>query len=487
MKLKHLHIPDYYILKDFNINFTENLSVIIGENGSGKSSIIEVLAYIFGHLHKYFVLGDKTAEFIDNYEIEYDTMFNEKVYSIYIKSQYVNQKTNTFNPIIKINQQEYTISKIDAEFGGFSIFLPSKVILYYSGVTDHLQQLNEHFAIKYRNKLIKDGNQYTLTPLLLPIENPFVYVKKEYLPILLISLLLLDTPQASKLLKLLDFDFDGCDISIVLHRPEWAKTDWNELWGIRGSVSEAFVKLLTEHAISTIYQEHGKDKERGVVRFDFVGQLMIKELFSTIDSASKTAFSIFDMLLCSDLLHNINITWKKDQEQISIDRLSEGQKQLLLTWGMSMVWGEKNLLFLYDEPDVSLHPKWQRDFAKNIQFALKEESSAVITTHSPSVVSDMQKDQVKLIRDGKLISKAFNTYGKKIETLLIDYFGLDSTRNNDIANRIVRLRSMIAHNQTDSPEFQSDLTELKTILGVDDEDILLIESEFIRKKYAKNQ
>ena len=66
MRLKSLYIKDYKILQDFHINFTSNLSVLIGENGSGKSSIIECLAYIFGHLHKFFVLNDKTAEFISN-------------------------------------------------------------------------------------------------------------------------------------------------------------------------------------------------------------------------------------------------------------------------------------------------------------------------------------------------------------------------------------------------------------------------------------
>lgn len=71
MKLKSLYIKDYNILQDFSIDFTSNLSVLIGENGSGKSSIIECLAYIFGHLHKYFVLEDKTAEFINGYKISY--------------------------------------------------------------------------------------------------------------------------------------------------------------------------------------------------------------------------------------------------------------------------------------------------------------------------------------------------------------------------------------------------------------------------------
>ena len=79
MYIKSLYIKDYNLLQDFNIDFKNNLSILIGENGSGKSSIIECLAYIFGHLHKYFVLGDKTAEFIDGYRIEYE-INNENVF-----------------------------------------------------------------------------------------------------------------------------------------------------------------------------------------------------------------------------------------------------------------------------------------------------------------------------------------------------------------------------------------------------------------------
>lgn len=99
MKLKSLYIKDYNILQDFSIDFTSNLSVLIGENGSGKSSIIECLAYIFGHLHKYFVLEDKTAEFINGYKISYSL----NNLDVFIESRYVMSETNTFNPIIIIN------------------------------------------------------------------------------------------------------------------------------------------------------------------------------------------------------------------------------------------------------------------------------------------------------------------------------------------------------------------------------------------------
>ena len=173
MKLKSLYIKDYNILQDFSIDFTSNLSVLIGENGSGKSSIIECLAYIFGHLHKYFVLEDKTAEFINGYKISYSL----NNLDVFIESRYVMSETNTFNPIIIINGSEVTTSEIKRTYPDFS-FLPTKIVLSYSGITDRLRLLSKHFEEKFIKKIIRLNNPYSLIPLNLPTENPFIYIKK---------------------------------------------------------------------------------------------------------------------------------------------------------------------------------------------------------------------------------------------------------------------------------------------------------------------
>ena len=57
-QIHSLWVKDFYKLKNFHIQFNSNISVLIGENGSGKSTVIECIADIFGHLYKYFVLGD---------------------------------------------------------------------------------------------------------------------------------------------------------------------------------------------------------------------------------------------------------------------------------------------------------------------------------------------------------------------------------------------------------------------------------------------
>lgn len=43
MKIKSLHVNKYRALKEFIINFNEDVNVIIGENGTGKTSILELI------------------------------------------------------------------------------------------------------------------------------------------------------------------------------------------------------------------------------------------------------------------------------------------------------------------------------------------------------------------------------------------------------------------------------------------------------------
>ena len=274
MNIKSLYIKDYNILQDFSINFTSNLSVLIGENGSGKSSVLECIAYIFGHLHKYFVLDDKTADFIDGYKIVY--IING--YDIFIESKYVSSKTNTFKPIIKINDEELSISQIKSRFGGFNMFLPEKVILSYSGITERLKELNEHFEIKLIRNIAKYNNTYSLKPLILPNDNPFLYVKKEFISYIVLSLFVLNTKESNGVLKSLGIDINGCTTTIQIKKPSWAKSknqkNNNNLWGVTKIALDLF-RGLNDVGILTKKTEG----EKGPIEFfyEFYGSNMIQD------------------------------------------------------------------------------------------------------------------------------------------------------------------------------------------------------------------
>jgi ABC-type multidrug transport system ATPase subunit len=251
------------------------------------------------------------------------------------------------------------------------------------------------------------------------------------------------------------------------------------LWGISGKIAEDLFEGLFAFAISEEIENQNK------IEYELYGSLMVRDLFGShykLDSSNVLLF--LDTLLCDDLLESIDITWG---DGFSIDKLSEGEKQIILSIGLSLVLNKKNILFLLDEPDISLHPKWQQDFISNFTKGLNEESMAVITTHSPSVASDLFDNNLYLIRKGKIITKAFKYYGKNVDDILCDYFGLESTRNKDVAKRINYLWEKINNNEFDNAEFKRKKDELKRIIGSDDPEITAMELDILRKSNEKDK
>lgn len=487
MKIKSIYVPDFMILNDFKIEFEvkKNLAVIIGDNGSGKSTLLEVIAYIFGHLHKYFVLGDKTAEFIDKYEIEFYSIYRDRQYKVYLKSVYVNQKTNTFKPIIKIDDEEISISNIDKLYGGFKNFLPSRIAVYYAGEANYLRTLCEHFESKFINEIIKDKNPYSLVPLKLPVERPFYYIKKQYLGIILTSLLA--NTNDNQIIQFLgdmigDVNISNAEVKIVLKKPEWANKRNDNLWGINSKLVEQFIDKLN---VKANYVD-STDTENEIA-YSFFGTIDLIPLFNEFSAERDFSFILLDTLLFNGILSHISVDFKlKDGSIINSERLSEGQRQFIVTGGLGILWkAMPNKLFLYDEPDVFLHPKWQRKYIPFIQDFF-DNSFALITTHNPSLVSDVKREQVFLFRYGKIIHKSMKTYGQKLEQLFIDYFGLDSTRNIESSELFDSLYLMIEKKQQYSLLFIEQYKRLENIVGKDDNEFLLLTLE-LRRADEKNR
>ncbi|HGM9747853.1 TPA: AAA family ATPase [Proteus mirabilis] len=82
---------------------------------------------------------------------------------------------------------------------------------------------------------------------------------------------------------------------------------------------------------------------------------------------------------------------KVSRENIRIEHLSSGERQLLYI--LSRVANTKNkaAFFLMDEPEISLHLNWQEKLISSIK-KLNENCQIIIVTHSPAIVMDGYMD-----------------------------------------------------------------------------------------------
>lgn len=74
------------------------------------------------------------------------------------------------------------------------------------------------------------------------------------------------------------------------------------------------------------------------------------------------------------------------QKGLNINLLSSGEKQILIL--LTYIKYRKETLFLIDEPELSLHVKWQEEFLNAIERVKRTGTQLLIATHSPEIIGD---------------------------------------------------------------------------------------------------
>lgn len=71
---------------------------------------------------------------------------------------------------------------------------------------------------------------------------------------------------------------------------------------------------------------------------------------------------------------------------LPLHRLSSGEKQLLIVLGEALLQEKKPWVYIADEPELSLHVRWQESLVDNLR-SINPNSQIIFATHSPDVVS----------------------------------------------------------------------------------------------------
>jgi ABC-type transport system involved in cytochrome c biogenesis ATPase subunit len=103
----------------------------------------------------------------------------------------------------------------------------------------------------------------------------------------------------------------------------------------------------------------------------------------------------------------IRIRLKKNDESVTFRELSEGEQQLLTVLGLLRFTAESESLFLLDEPDTHLNPRWCVDYISYLKQFVKDgqkqtdTSHIILTTHNPLAIAELEREQVQILRLSK--------------------------------------------------------------------------------------
>ncbi|AUN97332.1 hypothetical protein C0V70_04240 [Bacteriovorax stolpii] len=406
MKIDKVWINDFKNLKDIKVDFSENnfVNVILGWNGTGKSNLLEALVLIFRNID----LNKKS-----DFDFEIDYFCNGKKVRIRGNKELQGTKSYNFFELQKENSLSLSLSQFkDQEL------LPEYVFGYYSGPSDRLSSHFQEHQKRFYDALLR-GDEKAL--------RPFFYARPIHSQFVLLSFFITNDAKVNKFLKD-TMGIEGLDsVLFVLNKPNWNSSGGDErFWNSRGVVQKFLSHLMTVSIAPLKLSRRDKVDFRKSEMKEFL-YLYVKDIDSlqqlkelavkgTKDKgeASRDFFKLLESTYISELLDEVRIRVKiKNSDQsLTFRELSEGEQQLLTVLGLLRFTGNKNSLFLLDEPDTHINPSWSIDYIEHLKSigGLEEfleteknkkqkrsQSQIIMATHNPLVIANLKKEQVHIL------------------------------------------------------------------------------------------
>lgn len=435
MRIDKLWIKDFKNLKDFEINFDEDqmTTALIGQNGAGKSNLIEAIVIIFRDLD----LGQPPA-------FSYRLAYLCRGYEIQIIADAEKKSNQT---TITVDGHKISFSEFRKE--SHVKYLPKYVFAYYSGPSNRLEKHFDIHQTKFYTDLLDDKEK----PL-----RPFFYARLIHSQFVLLSFFSFDDVNSRKFLEE-HLDISGLEsVLFILKKPPWKSKEGDErFWNARGVVQK-FVSELYSHSLAPIYNTETINTEYRKTRKEEHLYLYIEDTeklkqIAQLYGNNRGFFKVLESTYISSLIHEVRIKvrMKNQSNTITFKELSEGEQQLLTVLGLLKFTQDEESLFLLDEPDTHLNPAWSLKYLNLLNNVVGEQetSHVIICTHDPLLIGGLQRSQVQIFEkdenSGKTTahSPEYNPRGMGVAALLTsELFGLSTTLDIETQKKLDKKRDL---------------------------------------------
>jgi predicted ATPase len=394
-------------LKDVTIDFDQGewVTVVIGWNGTGKSNVLEALAIIFREL-----IGPRRTLRIEfAFELIYRIGRGDLQRTVSIHHD--PDKNEPF--LITVTRAAASDGDVPPiplriKLGGFlkdESNLPRYVFSYYSGESSRMRDVFSPY-LQWYDEQLRRGRDPGLKRLFyaLPVHSQFV----------LLAFMIGGSSEVSGLLPDhlgLDPDEGLESVLFVLREPPWKPHPDGDprFWGARGVVS-SFLDRLWEVALAPIEVERRVPTSlwnRETLQFKYLYIKDIQALRKLVGTQSPAHFfRDLESTYVSELIDavRIKIKLRKNDGTVTFQELSEGEQQLLTVLGLLRFTAEDESLFLLDEPDTHINPKWSVDYLAFLKEFIgnsveeQETSQVIMTTHNPLALAELSREQVQILQ-----------------------------------------------------------------------------------------
>jgi predicted ATPase len=457
MRLDKLTIHNFKNLQDFSIDFDEEslTTVLVGQNGTGKSNLLEALVMIFRDLdlHSPPPFAYRLSYLCRGRAIEIDA-----------------DPTRT-RDVVKITVDKEPITYTRFVRQAERQCLPHNVFGYYSGVNDRLESHFETHQEKFYRALLQGDDQAL---------RPLFYARLVHSQFVLLSFFTQDESDTTEFLSEY-LGIEGLEsVLFVMNQPPWkSKEGDSRFWNARGVV-QSFLDKLYEVALAPM--RLSQRVSLGLRKSTTLEHLYLyipdaaalRELASSY-SNQQEFFKTLESTYISELIKEVRIRVKVRNVSgtLTFRELSEGEQQLLTVLGLLRFTKEEESLFLLDEPDTHLNPTWSVRYLDLLRQVVgtQDTSHIIIATHDPLVIAGLEKSQVQIMQRDEPTGQIFaetpdqDPKGMGVAAILTsELFGLRSSLDLETLHLLDRKRELAAQDSLSSAE-KGELDQLNELLG----------------------
>ncbi len=351
-------INTYNVALFDNIKKPEDVSILVGVNGSGKSSYLNEIA-------KYYIKQNKTVIAIANTVYDKFT-FKGKNAKILKSSRGRNTAKNAIKEVIKMFNSENS-----------NTFFRLSTVFHYIKFTPSIEIKIKKFDINYREKIIKSD--------------------------------FIERNEKEELIFLLD--------------------RFNERFIIN---NEGFFTLNFDDKVA-IYKN--------------------LYLLKILDFESK--------LKRIKILGDIEISLNKKGQKFLLNNASSGELSIIASLMFVSANIDNNTVILIDEPENSLHPKWQVEYVKNLfDLFYYFEPKVIIATHSPLIINGAE---INISSTNIFKGISFNHFVKQerdlinVEEIYEDYFDVTTPENRYLSQNLIDKMNLLASRDISLDKFTEEI------------------------------
>ena len=419
MKINSIKIENLFEIFDYNISFNnnENLLIVTGPNGFGKTMILNIIFSLFNRKFLFFqkLVFDKITVLLDD-EILIDISKKIEKEKPHVKFIFYQNKKeiDTFDYSDKLEvdiertiQKYLPIRRLDA----------TRWIDHRTGKILTIDDLTNEYADQLPEEVGRN---------LLRIESKKVNEILDSIKVHLIK-----EQRLFKKVHNVDRNYrEEKDQTIMIETIQTYSKDLKQLISVNLQQSFKISQSLDSSYPDRLVKEKSKlTEEEYKVRFDKLkekqeklaknGLYESKQQFlgySQDDSKALLVYlndleqklGVFDSLLeklelFTGILNERRFTFKTIQvdrekgfyfktikgKEIELTQLSSGEQHEVVLLYELIFNAKQNTLVLIDEPEISLHITWQKEFLKDLLKIIKIQNIQVlIATHSPSIIND---------------------------------------------------------------------------------------------------